>query len=79
MPGHHAPFGDDGFTHLAGILGAGDFFHSQRNFLADKALQLRNLGITVGDNLKRLGAGFEAAKATGRRQPVRLAGGCAGR
>ena len=77
--GHHAPFGDDGLAHLADIFGAGDFVNPERDFLADKALQLRRLGVAARDDLKRLGAGFEAAKAAGRRQSVRLTGELVGR
>ena len=43
MLGHHAPFGDDSFAHLAGVLRAGDFLDLKRELLADKAFQLRRL------------------------------------
>src|SRR5213078_3436278 len=70
---HHAPFGDHGFAHLAGLLGAGDFVDLQRDFLADKTLQLRRRGIVAGDDLKGLRSGLEIAKPVRRRQPVRFA------
>ena len=71
---HHAPFGDHGFAHLPGVLRAGDFVDLHRNFLADKTLQLRCLGVAAGDDLERLRPGLQAAKPVRRRQPARLAG-----
>src|SRR5439155_19629732 len=70
---HHAPFGDHGFAHLAGLLGAGDLVDLQRDLLADKSLQLRRLGIIVGHDLKCLRSGLEIAEPARRRQPVRFA------
>ena len=51
---HHAPFGDHGFAHLAGILRAGDLVDPYRDFLADEAFQLRGLRVVLGDELKSL-------------------------
>ena len=65
---HHAPFGDHGFAHLSGILRADDFVDLERNFLADKALQLRHLNIIMRDDLKRLRSGLKIAKPVRRRQ-----------
>jgi len=45
--GHHAPFGDDGFAHLPGVLRAGDLVDLHRDFLADETLQLRRLRVAV--------------------------------
>src|SRR4051812_20833329 len=74
MLGHYAPFGDDGFAHLTGILRAGDFVDLDRDFLADETLQLRRLRVAAGDELERLRPGLEIAKPVRRRQPARLAG-----
>ena len=71
---HHAPFGDHGFAHLPGVLRAGDFVDLHRDFLADKILQLRGLGVAAGDELERFRAGFQIAEPVRRRQPARLAG-----
>ena len=38
-----------------------DLIDLERDFLADKALQLRDLGIAVGDDLKGFRAGFQTA------------------
>src|SRR5947208_7195712 len=76
---HHAPFGDDGFAHLSGILRTGDFVNLDGNFLADEILQLRGLGVAAGDELERLGSRFEIAQPVRRRQPARFAGDLVGR
>ena len=34
---HHAPFGDHGLAHLAGVLRAGDFVDLHRDLLAEKS------------------------------------------
>src|SRR2546430_6311368 len=78
MLGHHAPFGDDGLAHLPGVLRAGDFVDLDGNFLADEILELRGLGVAAGDELERLGAGFEIAQPVRRRQPARFAGDLVG-
>ena len=76
---HHAPFGDHGFAHLPGVLRAGDFVDLDRDFLADKILQLRGLGVAAGDELKGFRSGLEIAQPVRRRQPARLAGDLVGR
>src|SRR5580700_7470491 len=70
---HHAPLRDHGFAVLPGVLRAGYFIDLDRDFLADKALQLRRLGVVAGDDLKGFGAGLQAAEPVRRRQPVRFA------
>ena len=72
---HHGPFRDHGFAHLPGVLRAGDLVDLHRDFLADKTLQLRRLGIIAGDDLKCFRPGFQIAKPVRRRQPTRLAHG----
>src|SRR5260370_32004988 len=71
---HHAPFRDHGFAHLPGLLRTGDFVDLQRELLANKTLQLRRLGIAVGDDLKCLRSGLEITKPARRREPARFAG-----
>ena len=71
---HHAPLGDHGFAHLAGILCAGDFVDLDRDFLADEAFQLRGLRVARGDELEGFRAGLQIAQPVRRRQAARLAG-----
>src|SRR5450631_1791087 len=71
---HHAPFCHNGFAHLPGILGAGELIDLERDFLADESLQLRRLGVAVGDDLECLRSGLEAAESVRRRKAARLAG-----
>src|SRR5260221_12541171 len=66
---HHAPFGDHGVAHLPGFLGTGDLIDLYRDFLADKALQLRRLGIIGSDDLKGFRSGFQPAQSGRARQP----------
>src|SRR3954452_1787462 len=70
---HHAPFRDDRFAHLPGILSAGDFIDLHRDFLADESLQLRGLRLAVGDDLECFRPGLEIAKSVWRRQSARFA------
>src|SRR3981081_3039842 len=71
---HHAPVRDHGLAHLPGVLRAGDLADLHRNFLADKAFQLRRRGLAAGYELERLRSGFEIAQSVRRRQPARLTG-----
>src|SRR5260370_23414890 len=69
----YAPFRDHGCAHLPDVLRAGDLVDLYRDFLADKTLQLRRLGIIAGDDLKCFRPGFQIAKPVRRRQPARPA------